>query len=468
MNKIYSKNSNEDILVLGDIFLDIFQTTDILKISPERPVPVLKPIKAINVLGGAANVANNIKSIGGSPFLISKLSNDATCKTIKKLLNINKINFKIAINKEYSSPIKKRIVQNDHQFCRLDDESYSRLKKKDEIQIVNFIKKNINRFKSLIVSDYSKGFLTPHLLEKVIKIFRDNNKKIFTDPKNKDISIYKGSSYICPNQSEFNDFFDYEKLKINKKSIIKLIKKIKSDAFIVTKGSEGITILSKDKKTIDIPQESVNVYDVTGAGDTFIAFFSYLMSNNIDAVNSLRISSYACIEIVQKKHTATLSFKEFKELIDKFCSETNIDLNLKVKLWKLSKSKIGITNGCFDIIHSGHLDLFKTAKKQCDKLVVLINSDKSIKDLKGDRRPIIKLKKRIELLKLIKSIDDIISFNEKTPMKMIKKILPDILFKGSDYKQKQVVGYDIIKKNGGTVKIINKLSNFSTTKLIKE
>ena len=115
-----------------------------------------------------------------------------------------------------------------------------------------------------------------------------------------------------------------------------------------------------------------------------------------------------------------------------------------------------------------HLDLFKTAKKQCDKLVVLINSDKSIKDLKGDRRPIIKLKKRIELLKLIKSIDDIISFNEKTPMKMIKKILPDILFKGSDYKQKQVVGYDIIKKNGGTVKIINKLSNFSTTKLIKE
>ena len=464
----YLKNFNKDILVLGDVFLDIFQTTDVLKISPERPVPVLEPTKAINLLGGAANVANNIKSIGGSPFLISKLSNDAACKTIKKLLNINKINFKIVTNKDYSSPIKKRIVQNDHQFCRLDDESYCKLKKTDEIQIIKFIKKNINKFQSLIISDYLKGFLTPDLIKKVIKIFKDNDKKVFTDPKNKNISVYKGSNYICPNQSEFNDFFDYEKLKIDKKSIIKLIKKTKSDAFIVTKGSRGITILSKDKKIINIQQESVNVYDVTGAGDTFIGFFSYLTSNNIDIVTSLRISSYACIRIVQKKHTATLSFKEFQELIGKFCSESNIDLNLKIKLWKLAKFKIGITNGCFDILHSGHLHLFRAAKKQCDKLVVLINSDKSVKDLKGDRRPRIKLEKRIELMKLITSIDDIISFDEKTPIKMIQKILPNILFKGSDYKQKEVIGYDIIKKNGGTVKIINKLSNFSTTKLIEE
>ncbi len=400
----YLRNFNEDILILGDVFLDIFQTTDILKISPERPVPVLEPTKAINLLGGAANVANNIKSIGGSPFLISKLSNDAACKTIKKLLNINKINFKIVTNKDYSSPIKKRIVQNDHQFCRLDDESYSKLKKTDEIQIIKFIKKNINKFQSLIISDYLKGFLTPDLIKKVIKIFRDNDKKVFTDPKNKNISVYRGSNYICPNQSEFNDFFDYEKLKIDKKSIIKLIKKTKSDAFIVTKGSHGITILSKDKKIINIQQESVNVYDVTGAGDTFIGFFSYLTSNNIDIVTSLRISSYACIRIVQKKHTATLSFKEFQELIGKFCSESNIDLNLKVKLWKLAKFKIGITNGCFDILHSGHLHLFRMAKKQCDKLVVLINSDKSVKDLKGDRRPRMKLEKRIELMKLITNL----------------------------------------------------------------
>ena len=142
----YLRNFNEDMLILGDVFLDIFQTTDVLKISPERPVPVLEPTKAINLLGGAANVANNIKSIKGSPFLISKLSNDTTCKTIKKLLTINKINFKIVTNKDYSSPIKKRIVQNDHQFCRLDDESYSKLKKIDEIQIIKFIKKNINKF----------------------------------------------------------------------------------------------------------------------------------------------------------------------------------------------------------------------------------------------------------------------------------------------------------------------------------
>ena len=461
-------NFKKDILILGDVFLDIFETTDVLKISPERPVPVLHPMKSIKLLGGAANVANNIKSIGGSAFLISKLSDDITCKNIKKLLTNSKINYKIFTHKDYSSPIKKRIVQNDHQFCRIDEESFSKLKKKDEIKILNFIKKNIIKFQSLIISDYSKGFLTPWLIKNVIKIFKKNRKNIFTDPKNKNINIYKGSNFICPNQVEFNNFFDYEKVNMNNKSIKKLIKKTQCDAFIVTKGSDGISIFSKNKKNINIPQESVNVYDVTGAGDTFIGLFSYLMSNNIDVVASLQISSYACVKIVQKKHTAILDFKEFQNIISKFCSKSNIGLDLKIKLWKLAQFKIGVTNGCFDILHSGHLHLFQIAKQQCDKLIVLINSDKSVKILKGNTRPIIRLSKRLELLKIIKCIDDILPFDEKTPLNLIKKIIPNILFKGSDYKLKEVVGYKIIKNNGGKVKIINKLKNYSTTSLIKK
>ena len=467
MKLTHKINLNKEILILGDVFLDVFQNTDTLKISPERPVPVLKPSNVVNLLGGAANVANNIKSIGGSPFLISKLSNDITYKTIKKLLILNKINFKIVTNINYSSPVKKRIVQNDHQFCRLDEENHSKLKKIDEIKIIKFINKNIYKFQSLIISDYSKGFLTPSLISKTIKIFKNNKKKIFTDPKNKNISIYKGSNYICPNQNELGNFFDYEKLKINKNNTLKLIEKAKSDALIVTKGSHGISILSKDKKIINISQQTVNVYDVTGAGDTFISFFSYLTSNKIDVINSVKISSYACIKIVQKKYTAVLNFKEFQEIISKFCTENDVDLSLKVKLWKLAQFKIGITNGCFDVIHSGHLHLFSNAKQMCDKLIVLINSDKSVKDLKGDMRPKIKLEKRIELIKLVTVIDDIIPFDEKTPINLIKKIIPNILFKGSDYKKNEIIGYDFIKKNGGVVKIINKLSDFSTTKLIK-
>ena len=236
----------------------------------------------------------------------------------------------------------------------------------------------------------------------------------------------------------------------------------------MTKGSKGISVFSKNKTNFNIAQESVNVYDVTGAGDTFVGLFSYLMSNDIDIVTSLKISSYACVKIVQKKHTATLNFREFQNIICKFCSENNIELNLKIKLWKLANFKIGITNGCFDIIHSGHLHLFGIAKQKCDKLIVLINSDKSVRSLKGNKRPIIKLSKRIELLKLVKSIDEIISFSEKTPIKLIMKIQPDTLFKGSDYKQKEVVGYNFIKKNGGNVKIINKFENYSTTSLIKK
>ena len=458
----------KNTLILGDIFLDIFQTTEVLKISPERPVPVLKPIKKRYLLGGAANVANNIKSIGGYPFLISKLSNDLTGTTIKKLLNKNKIQFKIVSNEKYSSPVKQRIVQNDHQFCRLDDESFSFLTKNDEIHIIKFIKKNIKKFQSLIISDYSKGFLTTDLIQRTIKIFRDSNKKILTDPKNRNIEIYKGSNFICPNHKEFYDFFDYQKLPITNNSTLKLLKKTKVDAFVVTKGSNGISVILDSGEKIDIPQEDVNVYDVTGAGDTFIGLLSYLLSNNIDLINSLKIATYACAKVVQKKHTAVLSFNEFRTIIENFCENEFINLKLKIILWKLIKLKIGVTNGCFDIIHSGHLHLFGQAKKNCDKLIVLINSDSSIKKLKGKDRPILKLDKRIELLKMIKHIDVIQSFDEQTPESFLNKILPDILFKGSDYKAKEVVGYNLIKSNGGTVKIINKLSNFSTSKLIKK
>lgn len=464
----YLKKSNKDILILGDIFLDIFQTTDVLKISPERPVPVLKPTKSINLLGGAANVANNIKSIGGSTFLISKLSNDKASEAIKKLLSLNKINFKIITDKEYSTPVKKRIVQNDHQFCRLDDESYSKLKKIDEIKIINFIKKNINRFQSLIISDYSKGLLTQTLIKKVIRIFRDNNKKVFTDPKNRNIEVYKYSNFICPNQNEFYDFFDYEKLPFSKSSMINLLKKTKVDAFVVTKGSSGISIIFKNNKKVDIPQVDVNVYDVTGAGDTFIGLLSYLLSNNIDLINSLKIASFACAKIVQKKHTAVLSAIEFQKIIEEFCENDFIDLKLKIVLWKLVKLKIGVTNGCFDVLHSGHLQLLNEAKKNCDKLIILLNSDSSIKKIKGKDRPMLKLDKRIEQLKMIKVVDGVEVFQEKTPEKIISKILPDILFKGSDYKANELAGYKLIKKNGGKVKIIKKLMNFSSSQLISK
>ena len=462
----YLKKTEDDILILGDVFLDIFQTTDILKISPERPVPVLEPTKAINLLGGAANVANNIKSIGGSAFLISKLANDRTSEIIRKLLISNKINFKIVTNKEYSSPIKKRIVQNDHQFCRLDDESFSKLKKKDETLIIKFIKKRINKFQSLIISDYSKGFLTPDLIKKVIKIFRDNNKKVFTDPKNRDVEVYKNSNFICPNQKEFYDFFDYQKLPLTSKSTIKLLRKTKVDAFVVTRGSKGISLISKKGKKIEIPQVDVNVYDVTGAGDTFIGLLSYLLSNKIDLTNSIKIASFACGKVVQKKHTAVLLFAEFQKIIEEFCENNFIDIHLKIILWKLVKLKIGVTNGCFDVLHSGHLQLLNEAKKNCDKLIVLLNSDSSIRKIKGKNRPIIKLDKRINLLKMIKGVDGVEVFEEKTPEKIIAKILPDILFKGSDYKAKELAGYKTIKKNGGTIKIIKKLMNFSSTQLI--
>ena len=244
----------KQVLILGDIFLDIFEVTKVLKISPESPIAILKPIKTNALLGGAANVANNIKSIGGFPFIISKFGNGTNLQKIKNLLKKNQIQFKIISSKNYSSIIKKRIVENHHQFCRIDNESMEILSKVHETEIIKFIKKNINKFESLILSDYSKGFLTPNLIKKTIDIFKKNKKLIFTDPKNKNINIYKGSNFICPNLKEYKEFFDYEKLEMNNQSVSKLFKKSQSDAFIVTKGSDGISVIYKNTKQINIPQ----------------------------------------------------------------------------------------------------------------------------------------------------------------------------------------------------------------------
>ncbi len=458
----------KQILILGDIFLDIFEETKAFKISPERPVPVLKPIGKKYLLGGASNVASNIRSIGGKPFLISKLSKDKSSKKIISLLKKKKINHKIFISKDYFSSVKKRIVENNHQFLRVDDEKIINLTKSHEFLIIKYIKKNIKMFDSLIISDYSKGFLTKTLLKKVITIFYKNKKRIFTDPKNNNIDNYKNSNFICPNQNEFNEFLKFEKLPNNRKSILKLIKKSRSEAFIITKGSKGVTVIYKDGKMINISQKIINVYDVTGAGDTFISYLTYLFSKNIDLINSIKIAIYACSKIVQKKHTSTLELNELRLVIDKFSEENNIDLALKIKLWKLAKLKIGIANGCFDVLHSGHLHLFKTAKKNCDKLIILINSDKSVFKLKGKGRPKLKFHTRMQFLKMIKSVDLIEKFNEITPLNRIKEIMPNIIFKGSDYKKEDVVGYKEIKKYGGKVVIIKNYKNFSSTKLIEK
>ncbi len=457
---------NKNILILGDIFLDVFEDTKFEKISPEKPVQVLTLVKKIELLGGAANVANNIKKIGGSPFLISKLSNNSTSKKIQKLLRKNRINYKLFFDNKYSSPEKRRIVSEDHQFLRVDTEKIILLNKKHEKEILNFIKKNISKFEILILSDYAKGFLNANLIKAAISLFNKNKKIIITDPKNSNIKIYKGSNFICPNSFELNQSLKFYNLKANNRNVQKLIKLTNSKAYIVTKGSEGLILYSRKKKEIYIPQKNVKIYDVTGAGDSFISFLSYLIVSKIDIINSIKFANFACSKIVQKKYTSYLDLNEFRSLIENYCFLENLNFEKKIQLWKLAKLKIGVANGCFDIIHSGHLHLFEKAKLNCDKLIILINSDKSIKKLKGNHRPIIKLSERKKFLKMIKCIDEVIPFDEDTPIKNLIKIEPDILFKGSDYKKAEVVGFNFLTQNKKKVKIIKKYKNFSTSKLI--
>ncbi|MCV3403747.1 D-glycero-beta-D-manno-heptose-7-phosphate kinase [Campylobacter sp. IFREMER_LSEM_CL2090] len=439
------------ILVVGDFMVDHYIWCDCTRISPEAPVMVMKSQKEDKRPGGAGNVYANLKSLGAEVFALGLVGDDESGRFLKENLNA-----KLLVEKDRKTPLKSRVLSHSQQVLRLDDENDFDTKLEDEI--IQEYKKIAKDYDAIILSDYAKGVLTSKVTKALIEHANTLNLPILIDPKGSDFSKYQNATLLTPNKKEANQALGVEKID----NLEKALKKLKDDLnlaySIITLSEEGIALF--DEKLHIIPAKALEVYDVTGAGDSVIAMLAYALALKVDIVKACELANDAAAVVVAKVGSVSVSLEEIKNL-KKASFEDKI--KSKEELVKLIQNqKVVFTNGCFDIVHYGHIKYLEKAKKLGDILVVGLNSDESIKRLKGNSRPINLEFQRACMLASMYFVDYVVIFNDDTPYELIEFLKPDVLVKGADYKGKEIVGSNLVKK----VELIDFEDGFSTTNII--
>ena len=458
------------VIVFGDIMLDRYLSGSIDRISPEAPVPVLNPSSEEIRLGGAANVALNLSSLGVKTTLLGVTGKDDDSEKIIDLLKRNKIRFSLR-RSALPTIYKTRLLSSQQQLIRIDEEEkFSDADWKASLsQFLKLVNQDNN--KVFILSDYGKGTLMETKL--IIRRAKAKGKIILIDPKGKDFSKYVGADLITPNLNEFMEVVG--KIASEKELTKKgknLIKSLKLKALLITRGPDGMTLLenknNKIKRT-DFPTQARDVFDVSGAGDTVIASVASGLAANFTLEESIRLANIAAGIVVGKLGTASVYLDEIRPHYEKRIPYLNLEgARSLVELFRERNQKIVFTNGCFDILHAGHVKYLEAAKSKGDKLIVGINSDRSVSRLKGSKRPINKLIHRAKVLGSLRCVDEVVMFDEETPIKLIKSLKPDFLVKGGDYKVQDIVGYDVVSKYGGSVITIPLIKGLSTTKILNQ
>ena len=466
------KNKRPNILVIGDLMIDHYLWGSCEKISPEAPVQIVNINSENILLGGAGNVINNLKKLGAKVDVISVLGECEISQDIRQLLNSIDVDTQYLITqKDRLASKKSRIVASQQQVVRFDRESKEAISKISETKILDFFNKIVSNYECILLSDYGKGVLTRKLTQSLIKIANNHNKKILVDPKGEDFSKYKNAFLLTPNKKEASAA---TQIKItNKKTLKQAITELKSNCnlavSLITLSEDGIALL--DEKLIIHPTVAIEVFDVTGAGDTILASLGFALGCNYSINDAVKFANLAAGIVVGKVGSATASLNEIIEYEANFhpaSNESQIknldEITILSNELKDKNKKIIFTNGCFDILHAGHVKYLEESKNLGDILIIGLNSNHSVSLLKGDQRPINDEMDRAIILSSLKSVDYVVIFDEDTPYNLIKAIKPHILVKGGDYKGKRVVGDDIANE----LKYINFIKNKSTTKLIEK
>lgn len=464
-------NKKPNILVIGDLMIDHYLWGSCDRISPEAPVQVVNVKKESSVLGGAGNVINNLVTLGSIVDVISVIGNDSVANELKNLLekiDVPTSNLVVENNRKTSK--KSRLIASQQQVLRYDMESIDDINENSHKQIIQTLEKNIDKYSSIILSDYGKGVLTTNLTKEIIKIANKNSIKVLVDPKGKDYSKYKGSYTLTPNKKEAMEATNID-IK-DESSLIEALKSLKTqcelEVSLITLSEQGIAIFD-DELTIK-PTVAREVYDVTGAGDTVIASIAFALGNNLDIKDAIYFANLAAGVVVGKIGSATTTLDEIYEYeysLHKSNSTSHIKTfdeikTLASKLHSQGK-KIVFTNGCFDILHVGHVKYLEVAKSYGDVLILGLNADSSVRKLKGPTRPINTQDDRAYILASLESVDYVVIFEEETPYELIKLIKPHVLVKGGDYEGKEVVGQDIADE----LKLVQFVDGKSTTNTIK-
>ncbi|MFO6424341.1 bifunctional D-glycero-beta-D-manno-heptose-7-phosphate kinase/D-glycero-beta-D-manno-heptose 1-phosphate adenylyltransferase HldE [Motilimonas sp. KMU-193] len=460
---------NANVLVVGDVMLDRYWHGPTERVSPEAPVPIVKVKQIEDRPGGAANVALNVAALGGKAKLIGLTGQDEAADILAKQLASMHIATDFARQAERPTITKLRVLSRHQQLIRLDfEESFLA---DDSQALVERVAANMDYAPVVVFSDYAKGALTD--VAQMIALAKSQGMKILIDPKGNDFEKYRGADLLTPNFGEFEAVAGpcHSEEQIIEKAL-EMLTKYDLAALLITRSEHGMTLVQADKTTLHLPAKAKEVFDVTGAGDTVVSVLAAALSAGADLATSCTLANAAAGVVVGKLGTSTVSLVELANAVHSqqelgFGVVGPAALKLAVAAAKSRGETVVMTNGCFDILHAGHVSYLNSARELGHRLIVAVNTDASVRALKGEGRPVNSVERRMAVLAGLGAVDWVVPFSEDTPQQLIADILPDILVKGGDYTVEQIAGGAEVLANGGEVKVLQFEDGCSTTEIIK-
>ncbi len=464
------------ILIVGDVMLDRFVYGAAERISPEAPVPVLKFIRESIMPGGAANVARNVCEFGGAVELIGLIGKDGAGDELKNLSK-NYIGWRSSAVESQHRPttMKSRFVADRQQILRVDNEEPRPADATEEIALIAAVREAIDRADIVILSDYAKGVLTPAVARATIEAAEDKNIPVIVDPKTTDLRRFSGAALIKPNLIEFERAVgrpcpDDDSVAAG---AAELLEAAAIGAILVTRGGQGMTLMVRGAAPVHLRTAARQVFDVSGAGDTVIAVVAVLLAEGLSLPDAAFAANLAAGLVVEKLGTASVTREELSIEIrqrhenawDRKIAQLDRAVRQR-KRWKAAGERVVFTNGCFDLLHPGHISMLRQSKAAGDRLIVGLNSDASVSRLKGPTRPIQDQDARALVLSALDCVDMVVVFATDTPLNLIESLRPDVLVKGADYSVDQVVGHEVVESYGGKVVLAKLEPNRSTTATI--
>jgi D-beta-D-heptose 7-phosphate kinase/D-beta-D-heptose 1-phosphate adenosyltransferase len=481
LNVDWNSFNHRRILVVGDLMLDRYLWGDVKRISPEAPVPVFQVRNRSEARGGAGNVVSNLVGLGARVDVIGVRGADESGRRLSALMkhpNIQDLSIECP---ERPTITKTRIVASGQQLLRLDEEQIQPVGPEIIHEVIRHIGEKAEEVDGIVLSDYGKGMLHAHgLCRSAIQIARKRGIPILVDPKGRDWERYRGATCITPNIREI-EVFDGSPIETNDQlgsAMQRIVRKLDLTWLLVTRGASGMCLMSENGIPLFIPTEARQVYDVSGAGDTVIATLSLAVASQIDFPDSARLANLAAGIVVGKVGTQPIHRFELENVWRTQGAGLNGYFHRKVfapaaaltqaDAWRANQETIVFTNGCFDLLHPGHIHLLNQAKDLGQRLVVGINADVSVKRLKGPARPFLNERDRAAILASLDCVDLVVPFDEDTPEQLIRLLKPDVLVKGSDYRLDQVIGREIVESYGGEVQLVEVLAGYSTSRIARK
>jgi D-beta-D-heptose 7-phosphate kinase/D-beta-D-heptose 1-phosphate adenosyltransferase len=471
--------SRQSVLCVGDVMLDRYVYGEVARVSPEAPTVVLAARREDVTPGGAANVALNVAGLGARCVLVGVIGDDEPGRMlVERLAKAGKVETRLVSDKSRPTTMKTRYVSEHYSthLLRADWEDARALETERENEVLARAVDALEKCGAIVLSDYGKGVLTQRVIEQLIAAATKAKKPVVVDPQGNDYRIYRFATLVTPNRGELSRALNREVRSAEEvaSGAAELIERADIGAILVTRSEEGMTLAERSEEPVHVPAYPVKVRDVSGAGDTVTATMAAMLAMGAGLEAAARAANAAAAVVVGKRGTATVSLVELRTMLvppalrayeEKLALDPKA-MDERLNEWRRAGLRIGFTNGCFDLLHPGHLKVLAEARAACDRLVVGLNSDASTRRLKGDGRPIQDEVSRAQLLAALEAVDLVAIFDEDTPLELIRRVRPQVLVKGGDYTKDQVVGREIVEASGGEVVLVELLPERSTTRLV--